>query len=178
MTAYQAIKRATEGYVTEYREDITVHDQKVLRKYKGTNFLYAIRPTGTNILPEKAVKSMTMQEFEQVAFFLLGDNERFFVYHGGNLREVSKQELIAKINDYRKKVGWQYMESPDVARWVHIGKDRIIYLRPSKSFGVEGYEVFVSDGSYQTQESFYYSTRDEAFQAASDLRDKYSGVGN
>ena len=47
---YQQVKKLTidSGIVKHYRNDIFVHDRKMLRGYKG-KFLYAFRECGTNL---------------------------------------------------------------------------------------------------------------------------------
>jgi hypothetical protein len=95
-TPFQQVKSVTKNYIKYYQDDVNVHDKKLLNRYSG-NFLYAIRESGSNILKETSVKSMDAEDFKNAIIFLIGSNQRFFVFHSGHLREVSINEFKEKL---------------------------------------------------------------------------------
>lgn len=47
-TYYQQLKKVVERQLTQYKEDLTVHDRNSLKGYKG-EFVYGYRATGTDL---------------------------------------------------------------------------------------------------------------------------------
>ena len=115
---YMQLKPHVNGFVTHYRSDFLVHDRAYFRKHPTGAFLYAIRPTGTDICnlegwdedwPEKPVNESSSlgenrvvhDKESQRAFartWMTTYNKRFFHGVDGVVNEITKERAIAIID--------------------------------------------------------------------------------
>ena len=97
----------TEKDLKSFRGDIA-EDKKFIRENGGREFLYATRPSGTNIITPTMLEQNTDAGFDLANVFIIGDNKKFYHYKDGKLQKLSKAQMQEKVNSFKKYVGWQY----------------------------------------------------------------------
>lgn len=110
MDYYEKIKKAVEGRLIGWKEDLTVHDKAMLEGYDG-EFLHGSRPTGTNtMLLDPAAYEWADPLFppsSQVArskAFLLQPNDTFHHGKDGVVRRVSREEAEALVEAFAERI--------------------------------------------------------------------------
>ncbi len=167
VTSYNKVKKVTSGYVKYYKEDITHHDRKALNRYTG-NFIYGMRESGTNLIKEVNLKSMTLEQFGLAETFLLG-NKRFFIQHSGKFKEINKREVVSKLQEYKKKVAWKNVNDVSL---LNIKNGNFIEI--SKNLRNYSFLIIVKDKRYYKLESNEFKTYKEAKNYMYSIVNKYS----
>jgi hypothetical protein len=117
MTTYEQLYKIVSPYLKSYRDDLEIHDKKILDGYTGP-WVYGFRRTGTSLLelrrslecyfPKWTYKPIFGTEepvneeqarkvlLDELVWVIPGaDNKRFLHYDGKKIKEVSKEELSA-----------------------------------------------------------------------------------
>lgn len=115
MTYYMQMKPYFAETVTHYKEDFLIHDRAWFRNNKGKSFLWAIRPTGTDILNlegwdegwppinpvnessslgENRIVTAKEEQKEFARTWMTTYNKRWFHGHNGVVEEISKDRAI------------------------------------------------------------------------------------
>lgn len=109
-TIYKQLEKIVLPSLVNFKEDLTKYDKETISNNKGTKFLYAFRPNGTNILmldprrfirpSDKSVEKSLKDSFE----ILKGYNKTYLYFNGESLEQINHETLCSIYGMFAKEV--------------------------------------------------------------------------
>lgn len=109
-TIYKQLEKIVLPSLVNFKEDLTKYDKETISNNKGTKFLYAFRPNGTNILmldprrfirpSGKSVEKSLKDSFE----ILKGYNKTYLYFNGESLEQINHETLCGIYGMFAKEV--------------------------------------------------------------------------
>jgi hypothetical protein len=119
-TLYNQIEKKFLPFLENYREDITIHDKKALKNYKG-KLIYGCRKTGSNLikldniffsylLEDDKIQDIGKHIYDSYIIVIFGplENKKFAYNDNGTIKEISEAKAKEYVRSEVQKIVFFY----------------------------------------------------------------------